>query len=239
MANTTGTKNTASGGFALFNNTTGSSNIGLGLNAGSNIVAGNNNIEIGASGAADESSTIRFGTNGMQKKTYIAGISGIPVTDNLDVVVVNTAGQLGILSSSARYKRDIRDMGGASADLMKLRPVSFRYKSDPSGTLQYGLVAEQVARVYPELVTRGTDGKVQSVRYWEFTAMLLNELQKQAMETRQRLEVKDQQIAAQQREIDALKQKDASINALGERLAALELQIRTATPQGLRSLASK
>ena len=173
VANTTGTKNTASGGFALFNNTTGSSNIGLGLNAGSNIVAGNNNIEIGASGAADESSTIRFGTNGMQKKTYIAGISGIPVTDNLDVVVVNTAGQLGILSSSARYKRDIRDMGGASADLMKLRPVSFRYKSDPSGTLQYGLVAEQVARVYPELVTRGTDGKVQSVRYLELTALLL------------------------------------------------------------------
>ena len=130
-------------------------------------------------------------------------------------------------------------MGGASAGLMKLRPVSFRYKDDPSGILQYGLVAEEVERVYPELVTRGTDGKVQSVRYWEFTAMLLNELQKQAMETRQRLEVKDQQIAAQQREIDALKQQNASVNALSERLSALEQQVHTVTSQGLRSLASK
>jgi hypothetical protein len=227
VANTTGTKNTASGGFALSHDTTGSSNIGLGLNAGSNIVAGNNNIEIGGAGPSDESNTIRIGTNGMQKKTYIAGISGIPVTDNLDVVVVNTAGQLGILSSSARYKRDIRDMGGASADLMKLRPVSFRYKSDPSGTLQYGLVAEQVARVYPELVTRGTDGKVQSVRYWEFTAMLLNELQKQATK-----------LAGQQREIEALKQQNASINTMSERLAALERQARTAHPELVGSLAA-
>ena len=154
-----------------------------------------------------------------------------------------------MLPSSARYKRDIRDMGGASAGLMKLRPVSFRYKSDPSGTLQYGLVAEEVARVYPELVTRGTDGKVLSVRYLEFTALLLNELQEQhtelqkqtekTQELTQRLETKDQQLAAQQREIDALKQQNASINMLSQRLAALEQQIRTATPQGLRSLASK
>jgi len=96
--------------------------------------------------------------------------------------------------------------------------------------------------VYPELVVHGTDGKVQSVRYLEFTALLLNELQKQAKETRQlaqRLQTKDQQLAARQREIDALKQKDASVNALSQRLAALEQQIRTAIPQGLRSLASK
>ena len=163
--------------------------------------------------------------------------------------MVSSTGQLGIATSSARYKRDIRDMGGASASLMKLRPVSFRYKNDHSGTLQYGLVAEEVERVYPELATRGPDGKVQSVRYLELTALLLNELQKQgnqlheqAKETReltQRLATKDQQLAAQQREIDALKQKDASINALSQRLAALEQQVRTATPQGLRWLASK
>ena len=147
-------------------------------------------------------------------------------------------------------------MGGASAGLMRLRPVTFRYKSDPSGTLQYGLVAEEVERVYPELVGRGRDGQLQSVRYLEFTALLLNELQKQnsqmqkqanelkkqTEETRelaQRLETKDQQLAAQQREIDALKQKDGSLNALSERLAALEQQVHTATPQGPRSLASK
>ena len=122
-------------------------------------------------------------------------------------VTVNGNGQLGVLPSSARYKRDIHDMAGASAGLMKLRPVSFRYKSDPSGTLQYGLVAEEVERVYPELVVHGTDGKVMSVRYLEFTALLLNELQKQnnelqkqAKETRQRLETKDQQLAAAARD---------------------------------------
>jgi Chaperone of endosialidase len=153
--------------------------------------------------------------------------------------MVTGSGQLGIARSSARYKRDIRDMGGASAGLMKLRPVIFRYKSDPSGTLQYGLVAEEVARVYPELVTRGTDGKVQSVRYLELTELLLNELQKQAKETRQRLGAKDRQLAAQQREIDMLKQQNASLNALGERLAALEQQVCTATPHRLDSLASK
>jgi len=147
-------------------------------------------------------------------------------------------------------------MGGASAGLMKLRPVSFRYKDDPSGILQYGLVAEEVERVYPELVTRGTDGKVQSVRYLEFTSLLLNELQKQnsqiqkqtnqlqtqakqTQELAQRLQTKDRQLAAQQREIDALKQKDASLNALSERLAALEQQVRTVIPQRLHSLASK
>jgi Chaperone of endosialidase len=157
-------------------------------------------------------------------------------------VEVTSNGQLGIPLSSARYKRDIRDMGSASAGLMRLRPVAFRYKHDPSGTLQYGLVAEEVARVYPELVTRGTDGKLQSVRYLELTALLLNELQKQARETRelaQRLETKDRQLAAQQREIEALKQQNASINALSERLAALERQARTANADGLRSFARK
>ena len=107
--------------------------------------------------------------------------------------------------NAPRYKRDIHDIGGASAGLMKLRPVSFRYKNDPSGTLQYGLVAEEVARVYPELVVHGTDGKVQSVRYLEFTALLLDELQKQTAK-----------IAAQQREIDALsKRMSASMRSAG------------------------
>jgi len=133
-------------------------------------------------------------------------------------VVVSSTGQPGIVTSSARYKYDIRDIGGASTGLMQLRPVSFRYKNDPSATLQYGLVAEEVARMYPELVTRDTDGKLQSVRYLEITALLLNELQKQTTK-----------VAVQQHEIDAL----------SERLAALEQQARAATPQGLRSLASK
>ena len=183
------------------------------------------NIEIGSAGTSDESNTIRIGTQGTQSATFIAGISGTTVS-GADVVVSST-GQLGIATSSARYKRDIHDIGGASAALMRLRPVSFRYKNDPDETLQYGLVAEEVARVYPELVTHGNNGEIQSVRYLEFAALLLNELQKQS-----------QELAAQRREINALKLKHATIHALNARLAALEQQARTATP-GLRSLASK
>jgi hypothetical protein len=93
-------------------------------------------------------------------------------------VLVNGNGRLGIQASSVRFKRDIHDMGEASGNLMNLRPVTFRYKEDPSGTLQYGLVAEEVARVYPELVTYGDDGKPISVAYHLLPAMLLNELQK-------------------------------------------------------------
>jgi hypothetical protein len=139
---------------------------------------------------------------------------------------------------------------------MKLRPVSFRYKNDSSGTLQYGLVAEEVARVYPELVTRDTDGKLQSVRYLEFTALLLKELQKQdnqlqtqsnqlqtqvreTQELAQRLATKEQQLTIQQREIDALKQQNASMNTLSGRLAVLERQVQTSTSQRPRSLVSK
>jgi hypothetical protein len=84
--------------------------------------------------------------------------------------------------SSARYKRDIRDMGSSGEALMKLRPVTFRYKNDPAGTLQYGIVAEEVAKIYPDLVSYGADGKIQTVRYLTLISMLLNELQKQARE---------------------------------------------------------
>jgi endosialidase-like protein len=223
--NTMGDGNTASGISALEFSTTGSSNIGLGFEAGNNITTGSNNIDIGNTGL-NESNTIRIGTQGTQRKTFIAGISGSGVTGS--VVEVTSNGKLGVVLSSARYKRNIRDMGNVSTRLMKLRPVTFRYKNDPSGTLEYGLVAEEVQRVYPNLVTYGPDGKVQSVRYLEFIALLLNELQKQ-----------DHQLAAQQREIDALKHKDASINALSERLTALERQVQTASSQGLHSLASK
>jgi hypothetical protein len=118
------------------------------------------------------------------------------------------------------------------------------------------LVAEEVARVYPELVTHGMDGKVQSVRYLEFTALLLNELQKQAnqlqtqtkqlqtqanvtRELAQRLEAKDRQLAAQQREVDALRRKDATIDTLSARLAVLEQQARMAHLESVGSLASK
>jgi hypothetical protein len=219
-SNTTGDRNTASGVDALEWNTTGDNNIGLGYNAGSNITTGSNNIDIGNAGTGSDTSTVRIGIQGTQTRTYIAGVSGILSggSESTELAVNRTTGQIGVIPSSARYKRDIHDMGGASAGVMKLRPVTFRYKSDPVGTLQYGLVAEEVARVYPELVVHDTDGKIESVRYLEFTALLLNELQKQTTK-----------VATQQRELDAL----------SARLDALEQQTRMATPPGLRSLASK
>jgi len=178
--NTTGTRNTAYGNEALVSNTTGTNNIGIGFMAGLHLT-GNNNIDVGNRGAKGESDTIRIGTG--QTRTFIAGITGVPISAS-EVVVVDASGQLGVSTSSARYKHDIRNMGVASSGVLKLRPVTFRYNQDPSNTLQYGLVAEEVAKSYPELVDYGKDGRPQSVRYLELSAMLLNELRKQDREIR-------------------------------------------------------
>src|SRR5260370_9791630 len=150
----------------------------MAANGGLKLTTGSNNIDIGTAGVKAESKTIRIGTEGTQTATYIAGISGAVVVGSDVVVAAN--GRLGIVMSSARFKRDISDMGGTTSGLMKLRPVTFRYKDDHSGTRQYGLVAEEVGRVYPELVTHAADGRVETVRYSMLTSMLLNELQKQA-----------------------------------------------------------
>jgi len=163
-----------------------------------------------AQGIAAESNTIRIGTQGTQTATYIAGVSATTVT-GADVVISST-GRLGIVMSSARFKRNIRDMGAKSSALLKLRPVSFRYNNDPTNTLQYGLVAEDVAKVYPELVVYGPDGKVLTVRYSMLTSMLLNGLQKQSRE--------NEHLSAQ---LVALKTSTGrALAAMQERMAALE-----------------
>jgi hypothetical protein len=216
-----GNNNTAIGLSALFNNSTGGDNIALGNAAGSNITAGSFNIDIGNEGLSSDSAVLRIGrvsplnSNAVTRTTFIAGISGTPVTGGVDVVV-NTSGQLGILPSSARYKRDIKDMGASSTALLKLRPVTFRYKQDKSNERQYGLVAEEVQRLYPELVTMGTDGRVQSVRYQELIPMLLNELQKQNTESQQQTEKLRKQAA----EIDRL---SAQMGSNQQKVAELQV----------------
>jgi hypothetical protein len=239
--NSTGAENTASGRDALYNNTTGNGNIGLGAGAGYNIRTGSNNIEIASPGAATDKGTIRIGTNGTHKITFIAGISTSTVAGS--TVEVTSSGRLGITPSAARYKRDIRAMGAASAGLMRLRPVTFRYKDDPSETLQYGLVAEEVARVYPELVTRGTDGKLESVRYLEFTALLLNELQKQTRENKE-LGRANRELRSEVAQVRAEQARERA--AFDERLSAVEQSVQASKPEarlsamalrtGLRSL---
>ncbi|HEU0209630.1 MAG TPA: tail fiber domain-containing protein, partial [Candidatus Udaeobacter sp.] len=158
---------------------TGSFNIGIGSGAGFLLTTGSNNIDIGNLGSAGESGIIRIGTAGTQTAVYIAGIKGVPVTGA--PVVVSSTGQLGIRPSSARFKEKIEPMDKASEAIFALRPVTFQYKHelDPAGALQFGLVAEQVEKVAPTLITRDDQSKPLTVRYEEVNAMLLNEFIKE------------------------------------------------------------
>src|SRR5262249_25232814 len=143
--------------------------------AGANLTTGSNNIEIGNGGVAAEVNTIRVGTQGSQVKTFIAGISGTGVSGV--GVKINSSGQLGVAPSSERFKEAIKPMDKASETILALKPVTFRYKHelDPAGIPQFGLVAEEVEKVNPDLVARDDQGKPYTVRYEAVNAMLLNE----------------------------------------------------------------
>ena len=177
--NTVGSNNTALGDDAL-RITTGSYNIGLGFKAGYYLTTGNRNIDIGNPGVAHESTTIRIGTVGDQTATFIAGISGATVPTGVPVIVDNS-GHLGTTTSSARFKDEIKPMDKASEAILALKPVTFRYKRelDPKGIPQFGLVAEEVEQVNPDLVARDEQGKPYTVRYEAVNAMLLNEFLKE------------------------------------------------------------
>ncbi len=175
--NTTGGGNTAVGVGALQLNTIGGNNTALGAYAGSNITSGWRNIDIDNLGEKGDAGIIRVGTSGKQFATYIAGISGVHLTGS--AVYISSSGQLGVLASSERYKTSIEPMARRTEKLKELRPVTFHLKTDPKGDVQYGLIAEEVAQVYPELVIRDEKGQVEGVRYEELAPMLLNEVQKQ------------------------------------------------------------
>ncbi len=179
----TANDNAAVGGLALSNSTTGSNNIALGYKAGYNVTTGSNNVEISNQGNASDNNTIKIGEAGTQTTTFIAGIYNTSVSGN--AVMVNSSGQLGVVNSSERFKTDIESMESNTARLGQLRPVTFTLKSDAKGTRQYGLIAEEVAKVYPELVIRDEHGRIDSVRYDELAPMLLNEVQQQAAEIKE------------------------------------------------------
>jgi hypothetical protein len=174
--NTSGSNNTASGVNSLYRNRTGSFNVALGYNAGKLLTTGDANIVISNPGIAGESNTIRIGKQGTQGATFVAGISGATVAGGVGVVV-DATGHLGTVTSSARFKDAIKPMDKASEAIHALQPVTFRYKEelDPEGIPQFGLVAEQVEKVNPDLVARDADGKAYTVRYEAVNAMLLNE----------------------------------------------------------------
>jgi trimeric autotransporter adhesin len=151
----------------------------LGINAGLNLTTGSNNIDIGNVGSAGDSRKIRIGTQGTQTNTFIAGIRGATVTGT--AVVVSSSGQLGVAPSSLRFKDQIKPMDKTSEAILALKPVTFRYKHelDPDGIPQFGLVAEEVEKVNPDLVARDAKGEIYTVRYEAVNAMLLNEFLKE------------------------------------------------------------
>jgi len=207
-----GNNNTAVGSQALINNT-GNSNIGIGESAGVNLTAGKNNIDIGNAGTAGESAKIRIG-NKAQKSTFIAGISGVTVAGGVGVII-DTNGQLGTITSSKRFKEAIKPMDKTSETILSLAPVTFRYKRDldPQGIPQFGLVAEDVAKVDPSLVARDEEGKPYSVRYEAVNAMLLNEFLKE----HRKVETLEATVAKLQ---SALEEQTAEVKAVSEEVKA-------------------
>src|SRR5207249_2325593 len=170
--NTAGRSNAAYGVNALQNSIAGSGNTALGDGAGINITAGDESICIGNPGVAGESETIRLGSH--QTRTFITGIHGVTTGSGDAVpVVIDSAGQLGTASSSKRFKKEIKAMDKASEAILQLKPVTFEYKNDNKGIPQFGLIAEDVAKVNPNLVVPDDKGEAYTVRYDAVNAMLL------------------------------------------------------------------
>jgi hypothetical protein len=184
----------------------------LGNNAGGALTTGSNNIDIGNPGVTAESNTIRIGEEGKQTDTFMAGIHGEIVTGS--AVFINSAGRLGTVPSSQRFKDNITPMDKLSEGLFALEPVTFHYKKelDPAGGSQFGLVAEQVVKVNPDLVVRDKEGKPYSVRYDQVNAMLLNEFLKE------------------HREVQDLKTQVKALSAGLQKVSA-QLQLNQHTPE--------
>jgi hypothetical protein len=200
-SNTTGFSNTAIGARALFL-ATGDCNVALGDSAGQFLTTGDNNIDIGYNvlGVKGESNTIRIGNTDIIA-TYLSGISGQTVVGGA-AVFVDSNGKLGTMTASTRFSDEIKPMDKASEAILTLKPVTFRYKQeiDSKGIRQFGLIAEEVEKVNPDLIVRDKEGKPYSVRYDQVNAMLLNEFLKE----HGKVEKLEATITRQQKQIEAL-----------------------------------
>jgi hypothetical protein len=189
LSNTTGANNTACGVAALKFNTLGSNNTALGTGAGTNVTTADNVICIGAPG------------DNMSDSCYIGNIFGATIDPGSATTVgVDSNGKLGTILSSKRFKEEIKPMDKASEALLALKPVTFHYKSDAKGTPQFGLIAEEVAEVNPNLVVRDGKGEIFTVRYDAVNAMLLNEFLKE----HRKVEKLESKVAEQEKKIEAL-----------------------------------
>jgi hypothetical protein len=225
--NTTGSSNTAIGSNALLGNTDGTGNIALGTGSGSAITTGDNNIYIGNDGVDGDSGAIRIGRDGIETTAFISGVHGTTtgVGDAIPVLIDST-GQLGTMSSSRRFKNEIKPMDSVSEAILALKPVTFHYKSDRSSTSQFGLIAEDVAKVNPDLVVRDKNGEIYTVRYDAVNAMLLNEFlkeHKRAEEQQSKIEEQQAAIARQQKQIEAL--------TAGLQKVSAQIEVSKAVPQ--------
>lgn len=198
---------------------TGSNNIAVGYQSGSQWTSGSNNIAIGNVGNAADLNTIRIGTPGVQSRTFIAGVRNVKVLKG-QAVMVDINGQIGTTKSSIRYKEDVHSMGDASSPLMNLRPVTFRYKEaapDGSKPIQYGLIAEEVEKVMPDLVIYNDQGTPESVAYETLPSLLLNEYQKQGRE-----------LAAAKAKLETMETELAALKLAVSRLAAAPSTVKLA-----------
>jgi hypothetical protein len=218
--NTNGNGNTALGDSALGALTSGSNNVAVGYQAGLNITTGNNNIYIGNAGVSGDNGVIRIGTTNLQANdTLIAGIWGVTLPGGQGVpVYVDAGGHLGTATSSGRFKQDIQSMANTSEALYSLRPVTFKYKPgiDPKGAPQFGLIAEEVDQVDPDLVVRDDKHQIYTVRYEAVNAMLLNEFLKQ-----------HRKVQEQSTEIETLKGKADKVDSLEKQLNELKQMVQS------------
>ena len=231
--NSVGSGNTAIGFQALLHNTTGGNNIALGTLAGFAITDGGTNIDIGNFGVAGDTNTIRIGN--VQNTTYMSGIFGQSSPGGV-AVFVNSDGKLGTTVSSQRFKDDIKSMDNASEAILALQPVTFRYKKkfDPTGAAQFGLVAEDVEKVDPDLVVRDKEGKPYTVRYDAVNAMLLNEFLKEhrtVQELKSTVAKQQTSIVEQKKEFQAIaSQQQKQIEALTTGLQKVSAQLEASKP---------
>ena len=218
--NTDGDSNTAVGYGALGNNTAGSGSTAIGVNAGLGIVTANNVIAIGHPGA-DASDT-----------TWIANIYGVTtISGTTAPVIVSNTGQLGTISSSARFKKDIADMGKSSEAILSLRPVTFHYKSDANAVAQFGLIAEEVEKVDPDLIIRDKEGKPYSVRYEAVNAMLLNEFLKAHKKVEQQAQQTQEQQSRIERQQATIAELKATVARQQREMGAFTAQLKEQAAQ--------
>ena len=237
LNNTSGGSNTALGQAAMLNNHTGSGNVAIGLQALGNNASGGGNIAIGnvsGAGVSTANGVICIGNVSgvdVDNTTFISGIWGVTTQfANAIPVLVDEAGQLGTVSSSERFKKDIKPIDSASEAILALKPVSFEYKSDKTNTPQFGLIAEEVEKVNPALVVHDKQGRPYTVLYDKVNAMLLNEFLKE----HRKVEALEAAVTRQHKDFEAVV---AELKGQIQKVSA-QLEVSKSAPQTVLNISN-